>query len=108
MRSKASVGFIDKKKKKIYEEKTKIIKEFEEQEKQKIKQNKDSENDPLKEKEYVNNIPVNPKEQKQLIGKNVSNDSLKLNPYVKSVNYESNNKINQRFNKFNYNFLQPP
>ena len=109
MRSKASVGFIDKKKKKIYEEKTKIIKEYEEQEKQKIKQNKDSETlDPLKEKEYVNNIPINPKEQKQLIGKNVSNDSLKLNPYAQHVNYESNNKINPRFSKFNYNFLQPP
>ena len=109
MRSKASVGFIDKKKKKIYEEKTKIIKEYEEQEKQKIKQNKDSEtlNDPLKEKEYVNNIPVNPKEQKQLIGKPVSNDSLKLNPYAQHVNYESN-KINQRFSRFNYNFVQQP
>ena len=107
MRSKASVGFIDKKKKKIYEEKTKIIKDYEEQEKQKITKNKDSENDPLKEKEYVNNIPVNPKEQKQLIGKTVSNDSLKINPYVKQVNFESN-KIHQRFNRFNYNFLQPP
>ena len=107
MRSKASVGFINPKKKKIYEEKTKIIKEFEEQEKQKIKQNKDNDNDPLKEKEYVNNIPVNPKEQKQLIGKPVSNDSLKLNPYAKSVNYESN-KINPRFSKFNYNFVQVP
>ena len=108
MRSKASVGFIDKKKKKIYEEKTKIIKEYEEQEKQKIMKNKENNEDPLKEKEYVNNIPVNPKEQKQLIGKNVSQDSLKLNPYVKNVNYESNNKINPRFSKFNYNFLQPP
>lgn len=108
MRSKASVGFIDKKKKKIYEEKTKIIKEFEEQEKEKIKQNKENENDPLKEKEFVNNIAVNPKEQKQLIGKNVSNDSLKLNPYVKNVNYESNNKINPRFSRFNYNFVMSP
>lgn len=107
MRSKASVGFIDKKKKKIYEEKTKIIKEYEEQEKEKIKKNKENDEDSLKEKEYVNGIPVNPKEQKQLIGKPVSQDSLKLNPYVKSVNYESN-KINPRFNKFNYNFLQPP
>ena len=107
MRSKASVGFIDKKKKKIYEEKTKIIKEYEEQEKEKIKKNKDSENDPLKEKETVNNIPVNPKEQKQLIGKPVSNDSLKLNPYVKQVNFESN-KINPRFSRFNYNFVQQP
>ena len=106
MRSKASVGFIDKKKKKIYEEKTKIIKEYEEQEK--IKKNKENNEDPLKEKEYVNNIPINPKEQKQLIGKNVSNDSLKLNPYVKNVNYESNNKINPRFNRFNYNFVQQP
>ena len=107
MRSKASVGFIDKKKKKIYEEKTKIIKEFEEQEKQKIKKNKENNEDPLKDKEYVNNIPVNPKEQKQLIGKPVSQDSLKLNPYVKNVNYESN-KINPRFSKFNYNFVQQP
>lgn len=107
MRSKASIGFINPKKKKIYEEKTKIIKEYEEQEKEKIKKNKDSENDPLKEKETVNNIPVNPKEQKQLIGKPVSNDSLKLNPYAKNVNYESN-KINPRFSRFNYNFLQPP
>lgn len=107
MRSKASVGFINPKKKKIYEEKTKIIKEYEEQEKEKIKKNKDSENDPLKEKESVNNIPVNPKEQKQLIGKPVSNDSLKLNPYVKNVNYESN-KINPRFSRFNYNFVQVP
>ena len=106
MRSKASVGFIDKKKKKIYEEKTKIIKEYEEQEKEKIKHNK-VDNDPLKEKESVNNIPINPKEQKQLIGKPVSQDSLKLNPYAKNVNYESN-KINPRFSKFNYNFLQPP
>lgn len=109
MQSKASVGFIDKKKKKIYEEKTKIIKEYEEQEKEKIKHNKvDNDNDPLKEKEYVNNIPIIPKEQKQLIGKNVSQDSLKLNPYVKNVNYESNNKINPRFNRFNYNFVQQP
>lgn len=107
MRSKASVGFIDKKKKKIYEEKTKIIKEYEEHEKEKIKKNKDSENDPLKEKESVNNIPVNPKEQKQLIGKPVSNDSLKLNPYVKNVNYETN-KINPRFSRFNYNFVMSP
>ena len=107
MRSKACVGFIDKKKKKIYEEKTKIIKEYEEQEKEKIKKNKESENDPLKEKESVNNIPINPKEQKQLIGKPVSNDSLKLNPYVKQVNYESN-KINPRFSRFNYNFVQQP
>ena len=108
MRSKASVGFIDKKKKKIYLEKTKIIKEYEEHEKEKIKHNKvDNDNDPLKERESVNNIPVNPKEQKQLIGKNVSQDSLKLNPYVKSVNYESN-KINPRFSKFNYNFVQVP
>lgn len=106
MRSKASVGFINPKKKKIYEEKTKIIKEFEEQEKQKIKKNKEN-NDPLKEKESVNNIPIIPKEQKQLIGKNVSNDSLKLNPYAKNVNYESN-KINPRFSKFNYNFVQVP
>ena len=108
MRSKASVGFIDKKKKKIYEEKTKIIKEFEEQEKEKIKKNKENEKDPLKEQEYVNNIPIIPKEQKQLIGKQVSNDSLKLNPYVKNVNYESNNKINPRFSRFNYNFVQQP
>ena len=108
MRSKASVGFIDKKKKKIYEEKTKIIKEYEDQEKEKIKKNKENEKDPLKEQEYVNNIPVTPKEQKQLIGKNVSQDSLKLNPYVKNVNYESNNKINQRFSRFNYNFVQVP
>lgn len=107
MRSKASVGFIDKKKKKIYEEKTKIIKEYEEQEKEKIKHNKENEKDPLKEQEYVNNIPINPKEQKQLIGKNVSNDSLKINPYVKNVNYESN-KINPRFSKFNYNFVMSP
>lgn len=106
MRSKASVGFINPKKKKIYEEKTKIIKEYEEQEKEKIMKNKENE-DPLKEKESVNNIPVNPKEQKQLIGKPVSQDSLKLNPYSKNVNYESN-KINQRFSRFNYNFLQPP
>lgn len=106
MRSKASIGYINPKKKKIYEEKTKIIKEYEEQEKEKIKHNK-VDNDPLKEKEYVNNIPVNPKEQKQLIGKNVSNDSLKLNPFVKNVNYETN-KINQRFSKFNYNFIQAP
>ena len=61
----------------------------------------------MKEKESVNNIPINPKEQKQLIGKPVSNDSLKLNPYVKQVNYESN-KINPRFSKFNYNFVQVP
>lgn len=108
MKSKASVGFINPKKKKIYEEKTKIIKEYEEQEKEKIKKNKDSENNPLKEKEYINNIPVNSKEQKQLIGKPVSNDSLKLNPYVKNVNYESNNKINPRFNRFNYNFVMSP
>lgn len=108
MRSKASIGFIDKKKKKIYEEKTKIIKEYEEQEKEKIKKNKDSENqDPLKEKETVNNIPIIPKEQKQLIGKNVSNDSLKLNPYAKNINYESN-KINPRFSRFNYNFVMSP
>lgn len=108
MRSKASIGFIDKKKKKIYEEKTKIIKEYEEQEKEKIKKNKENnENDPLKEKESVNNIPVNPKEQKQLIGKNVSNDSLKLNPYAKNINYESN-KINPRFSRFNYNFVMTP
>lgn len=107
MRSKASVGFIDKKKKKIYEEKTKIIKEFEEQEKQKIKQNKDSENDPLKEKEYVNNIPINPKEQKQLVGKPVSNDSLKLNPYSRNINY-SDSGINNRFNRFTYNFIPAP
>ena len=106
MRSKASVGFIDKKKKKIYEEKTKIIKEYEQQEKEKIKHNK-VDNDPLTEKEYVNNIPINSKEQKQLVGKTVSNDSLKLNPYAKNVNYESN-KINPRFSKFNYNFVQPP
>lgn len=106
MRSKASVGFIDKKKKKIYEEKTKIIKEYEEQEKEKIMKNKENE-DPLKEKESVNNIPVNPKEQKQLIGKPVSQDSLKLNPYSKNVNYESN-KINQRFSRFNYNFVMSP
>lgn len=108
MRSKASVGFIDKKKKKIYEEKTKIIKEYEEQEKEKIKKNKENDEDPLKEKEYVNNIAINPKEQKQLIGKPVSNDSLKINPYVKNVNYESNNKINPRFSRFNYNFVQSP
>lgn len=107
MRSKASIGFINPKKKKIYEEKTKIIKEYEEQEKEKIKKNKENNEDPLKEKEYVNNIPVNPKEQKQLIGKHVSNDSLKLNPYAKNVNYESN-KINPRFIKFNYNFVQAP
>lgn len=108
MRSKASVGFIDKKKKKIYEEKTKIIKEFEEQEKQKIKQNKDSENDPLKEKEYVNNIPINPKEQKQLVGKPVSNDSLKLNPYSRNINYNESATINNRFNRFTYNFIPAP
>ena len=108
MQSKASVGFIDKKKKKIYEEKTKIIKEYEEQEKEKIKKNKENNEDPLKEKEYVNNIPIIPKEQKQLIGKNVSQDSLKLNPYVKNVNYESNNKINPRISRFNYNFVQQP
>ena len=107
MRSKASVGFIDKKKKKIYEEKTKIIKEYEEQEKQKIKQNKDSENDPLKEKEAVNNIPINPKEQKQLVGKPVSNDSLKLSPYSRNINY-SDNTINNRFNRFTYNFIPAP
>lgn len=107
MRSKASVGFIDKKKKKIYEEKTKIIKEYEEQEKEKIKKNKENENDPLKEKEYVNGISLTPKEQKQLIGKNVSQDSLKLSPYAKSVNYESN-KINPRFSRFNYNFVMSP
>lgn len=106
MRSKASVGFINPKKKKIYEEKTKVIKEYEEQEKQKIKQNKDSENDPLKEKEAVNNIPVNPKEQKQLVGKPVSNDSLKLNPYSRNINY-SDNTIN-RFNRFTYNFIPAP
>ena len=41
------------------------------------------------------------------IGKPVSNDSLKLNPYVKNVNYESN-KINPRFSRFNYNFIQNP
>lgn len=108
MRSKASVGFIDKKKKKIYEEKTKIIKEYEEQEKEKIKKNKENNEDPLKEKESVNNIPIIPKEQKQLIGKPVSQDSLKLNPYVKNVNYESNNKINPRFSRFNYNFVMSP
>ena len=51
MRSKASVGFIDKKKKKIYEEKTKIIKEYEEQEKENIKKHNASEIDPLPEKE---------------------------------------------------------
>lgn len=107
MRSKASVGFIDKKKKKVYEEKTKIIKEYEEQEKEKIKKNKENEKDPLKEKESVNNIPITPKEQKQLVGKPVSNDSLKLNPYANNINYESN-KINPRFSRFNYNFLQPP
>ena len=77
------------------------------QEKEKIKKNKENNEDPLKEKEYVNNIPVNPKEQKQLIGKNVSQDSLKLNPYVKNVNFESN-KINPRFSRFNYNFVQQP
>ena len=107
MRSKASQGFINPKKKKIYEEKTKIIKEYEEQEKEKIKKNKENNEDPLKEKESVNNIPVNPKEQKQLIGKPVSNDSLKLNPYAKNINYESN-KINPRFSRFNYNFVQVP
>ena len=107
MRSKASQGFINPKKKKIYEEKTKIIKEYEEHEKEKIKKNKENNEDPLKEKEYVNNIPINPKEQKQLIGNPVSNDSLKLNPYVKNVNYESN-KINPRFSRFNYNFIQNP
>ena len=107
MRSKASVGFINPKKKKIYEEKTKIIKEYEEQEKQKIKQNKENNEDPLKEKEYVNNIPVNPKEQKQLVGKPVSNDSLKLNPYSRNINY-SDSGINNRFNRFTYNFIPAP
>lgn len=106
MRSKASVGFIDKKKKKLYEEKTKIIKEYEDKEKEKIMKNKENE-DPLKEKESVNNIPITPKEQKQLIGKPVSQDSLKLNPYAKNVNYESN-KINPRFSRFNYNFVMAP
>lgn len=107
MRSKASVGFIDKRKKKVYEEKTKLIKEIEEKEKEKIKKNKENEKDSLKEKESVNNIPITPKEQKQLVGKNVSTDSLKLNPYAKNVNYESN-KINTRFSRFNYNFIQNP
>ena len=31
----------------------------------------------------------------------------KLTPYVKNVNYESN-KINPRFSRFNYNFVQVP
>lgn len=107
MKSKASVGFIDKKKKKIYEQKTKIIKEFEEQEKEKIKKNKENNADMFKEKEAVNNIPVNPKEQKQLIGKPVSNDSLKLNPYARNINY-TDNGINNRFNRFTYNFVPAP
>ena len=106
MRSKASVGFIDKKKKKIYEEKTKIIKELEQQEKDNSSKDNSSE-DMFKEKEAVNNIPINPKEQKQLVGKNVSNDSLKLSPYSRNINYSNDNTIN-KFNRFTYNFIPAP
>ena len=107
MRSKASIGFIDKKKKKIYEQKTKLIKELEQQEKDKSSQKDNSAADMFKEKEAVNNIPINPKEQKQIIGKPVSNDSLKLNPYARNINY-SDNTINNRFNRFTYNFIPAP
>lgn len=106
MKSKASVGFIDKKKKKIYEQKTKLIKELEQQEKDKSSSKDNSSADMFKEKEAVNNIPINPKEQKQLVGKPVSNDSLKLNPYSRNINY-SDNTIN-RFNRFTYNFIPAP
>lgn len=110
MRSKASVGFINPKKKKIYEQKTKLIKELEQQEKEKSAKegvNNNSSADMFKEKEAVNNIPINPKEQKQLVGKSVSNDSLKLNPYARNINY-SDSGINNRFNRFTYNFIPAP
>lgn len=107
MRSKASVGFIDKKKKKIYEQKSKLIKELEQQEKENSSKDNSSA-DMFKEKEAVNNIPINPKEQKQLVGKPVSNDSLKLNPYSRNINYSNDNTINNRFNRFTYNFIPAP
>ena len=107
MKSKASVGFINPKKKKIYEQKTKLIKELEQQEKDKSSQKDNSAADMFKEKESVNNIPINAKEQKQLVGKTVSNDSLKLNPYARNINY-SDNTINNRFNRFTYNFIPAP
>lgn len=108
MRSKASVGFIDKKKKKIYEQKTILLKELEQQEKDKSSSKDNSSADMFKEKEAVNNIPINPKEQKQLVGKPVSNDSLKLNPYSRNINYSNDNMINNRFNRFTYNFIPAP
>lgn len=107
MKSKASVGFINPKKKKIYEQKTKIIKELEQQEKDNSSKDNSS-SDMFKEKEAVNNIPINPKEQKQLVGKPVSNDSLKLNPYSRNINYSNDNTINNRFNRFTYNFIPAP
>lgn len=108
MKSKASVGFIDKKKKKIYEQKAKLIKELEQQEKEKSAKDNSSQKDMFKEKEAVNNIPINPKEQKQLVGKPVSNDSLKLSPYSRNINYSNDNTINNRFNRFTYNFIPAP
>lgn len=109
LKSKIPVGCIDKKKKKIYDEKIKLLKQLEQEEQDKIAQNKkaDNNNDPLKEKESVNGIPIEPKQQKQLVGKTVSNDSLKIKPTSKNVNFD-NNKINTRLSRFTYNFINPP
>ena len=103
------VGCIDKKKKKIYDDKIKLLKQLEQEEQDKIAQTKkaDNSNDPLKEKESVNGIPTEAKQQKQLVGKTVSNDSLKIKPTSKNVNFD-NNKINTRLSRFTYNFINPP
>ena len=108
LKSKLPVGCIDKKKKKIYDEKIKLLKQLEQEEQDKIAQTKKTDNnDPLKEKESVNGIPVEPKQQKQLVGKTVSNDSVKIKPTSKNVNFD-NNKINTRLSRFTYNFINPP
>lgn len=104
LKNKLPTGFIEKKKKKIYEDKMKEIQQLEKKnaEKKRIEQ----EQSKFEEKQKVGGIDTVPKEQKTLVGKTVSNDNLKINPKSTDMKY-NDSSINPRQTRFNYNFIRP-
>lgn len=104
LKSHLPVGFVDKKKKKVYEERMKEIQQLEKKnaEKKRIEQ----EQSKFEEKQKVGGIDTVPKEQKTLVGKTVSNDNLKINPMSTDMKY-NDSSINPRQTRFNYNFIRP-
>lgn len=102
LKSHLPVGFVDKKKKEIYEAKMKEIQKLEKREKE--KKQCEQEQSKFEEQQKVGGIDTIPKEQKTLVGKVASHDNLKMNPMTTTMRYESN-AIKPRQTSFNYNFI---